>query len=223
MDSATAVTLPTPLRLSDRMEENFSDLPNAGNPQQGSSPSAAGGVDHSLMTDGMERVMADETADAFSKGTVSPKSGGNRQRTKSDTKKKMSYAMAETMRQKGEKAKVVAAERKIRWDMYCGILIVYSVCLIPWRIGFEVEATGAILYFDYCVDICFAFDMILCFFTAYYEEEMLIVNLPQIRSTYLKTWFVPDLLSTVPIDKVAELILGTGENTEVVTQEVNCS
>ena len=37
------------------------------------------------------------------------------------------------------------------------------------------------------------------------------MDLNIIRNTYLKTWFVPDLLSTVPIDKVAEMFLGGGD------------
>jgi len=100
--------------------------------------------------------------------------------------------------------------RKIRWDMYCGVLIVYSVLIIPWRIGFDVDATGLIAIFDICVDCCFAVDMFMCFWTAYTEEERLVTDLPTIRWNYVKTWFVPDLLSTVPIDKVAGILLGGG-------------
>ncbi|GMH49804.1 hypothetical protein TrRE_jg7485 [Triparma retinervis] len=184
----------------------------------------------------MERALADETAGAFNNmiNPKSPTNEGNRPRANSNTKRPMSYAMADQIRQKGEKAKEKVAERgqtyihpknktKIRWDMYCGALIIYSVCVIPWRIGFEVEAEGLILYFDYCVDICFAFDMLFCFFTAYYDEEMLIVDLPNIRSTYLKTWFMPDLLSTVPVDKVAEIIIGGPDGGTLATAAVNCT
>ena len=89
---------------------------------------------------------------------------------------------ADQLRMNASKAKIKAADaghkiihpkdpRKIRWDLFCGILIVYSVMIIPWRIGFEVEATGLILIFDYMVDICFAFDMTFCFFTGIYDEE----------------------------------------------------
>ena len=223
--------MPTPTRLAEKLdEEEFDTLPAE---TDGSMNSPA------MPRAGMERAIMDETANAFSNHGNSDnnttKSG--RERANSETKKRLSYAVADRIRHKGEGAKVAAAERKktyihpknktkIRWDMYCGILIVYSVCVIPWRIGFEVEAEGLILYFDYCVDICFAFDMLFCFFTAYYDEEMLIVSLPKIRSTYLKTWFMPDLLSTVPVDKVAELILGAGDNSSganVVAAAVNCS
>jgi hypothetical protein len=96
----------------------------------------------------MERALADETAGAFNNmiNPKSPTNEGNRPRANSNTKRPMSYAMADQIRQKGEKAKEKVAERgqtyihpknktKIRWDMYCGALIIYSVCVIPWRIG----------------------------------------------------------------------------------------
>ncbi|GMI22635.1 hypothetical protein TeGR_g8994, partial [Tetraparma gracilis] len=99
---------------------------------------------------------------------------------------------------------------KIRWDMFCGVLIVYSVIVIPWRIGFDVDSEGPFEVFDVGVDLMFALDMCLCFATGIYVEERLVTELPAIRNQYLSTWFLPDLLSTVPIDKVAGAFLGGG-------------
>jgi hypothetical protein len=94
--------------------------------------------------------------------------------------------------------------------MFCGVLIVYSVIVIPWRIGFDVDSEGPFEVFDVGVDLMFALDMCLCFATGIYVEERLVTDLPAIRNQYLSTWFLPDLLSTVPIDKVAGAFLGGG-------------
>ncbi|GMH86668.1 hypothetical protein TrVE_jg10705 [Triparma verrucosa] len=156
-------------------------------------------------------------------------------RERSASYKRLSYVHADALRVSAHNARKKVDEdknkyihpkdpKKVRWDIYCGVLIVYSVMIIPWRIGFEVEAEGLILYFDYMVDICFAFDMLFCCFTAIYEEDRLITDLSVVRITYLKSWFGPDLLSTVPIDKVVELILGGGSEVTVdeMTQGVSC-
>ena len=164
-------------------------------------------------------MMAHAAVDAFQENLSDSSLSLN---AEGGTYKKISYANADTLRVRAARAQQNVAGRsgyihpknpsKIRWDMYCGLLIIYSVTIIPWRIGFEVEAEGFILGFDYCVDICFAFDMLFCFFTGIYEEERLVTDLSIIRTNYLKTWFMPDLLSTVPVDKVVELILNAEES-----------
>lgn len=118
-------------------------------------------------------------------------------RERSASYKRLSYVHADLLRHSANTAKKKVEEdknkyihpkdpKKIRWDIYCGVLIVYSVMIIPWRIGFEVEAEGLILYFDYMVDICFAFDMLMCCFTAIYEEDRLITDLGVVRVSYVK-------------------------------------
>jgi hypothetical protein len=39
---------------------------------------------------------------------------------------------------------------KQRWDMFLAIVIVYSVFMLPLRLGFDFEATGAFFYLVYC-------------------------------------------------------------------------
>lgn len=61
--------------------------------------------------------------------------------------------------------------RKIAWDIYMAVLILYSVCIVPYRLGFDEDAKGAMKYFDYTVDICFGLDMIASFMTGYWIME----------------------------------------------------
>lgn len=65
--------------------------------------------------------------------------------------------------------------RKLYWDLFVGVMIVYSMVLIPWRIAFKQDAGGAMLSFDYFVDGVFGADILLCFNTAYYEEVLYVL------------------------------------------------
>ncbi len=60
--------------------------------------------------------------------------------------------------------------RKMYWDLLVGTLIVYSMVVIPWRISFRQDASGAMLVFDYIVDGVFGIDIVISFNAAYFEE-----------------------------------------------------
>ncbi len=102
------------------------------------------------------------------------------------------------------------SRRKIKWDVFVSILIVYSVLIIPYRIGFDVEARGFAYGFDWFVDGMFFLDMVLSFRTAYYSGDELIVNNSMIVRTYLRSWFAIDLVSTLPIDLMLGPLLMSG-------------
>ena len=90
---------------------------------------------------------------------------------------------------------------KVTWDMWVGVLIVYSVLIIPFRIAYNVKNTGTWwMWLDYTIDFFFFVDMALCFFTAFYnDDDKLVSNHYQIAKHYAQTWLVPDFLSTLPI------------------------
>lgn len=90
---------------------------------------------------------------------------------------------------------------KIAWDIWMSLIILYSVIIVPYRIGFEEDATGFFLVFDYIVDAVFGIDIIISFFTAYYDSYgHLITDRKHICIHYLKGWFFIDFVSTVPFD-----------------------
>lgn len=107
---------------------------------------------------------------------------------------------------------------KFRWDLFIGALIMYSVVAIPFRIGFDREASHGELLFDILVDVCFCIDMIVNFITAYRDADgQLVMNPAQIRRHYLKTWFCVDFFSTFPIDRFVEALMqdsGTSTSTQ---------
>jgi CRP-like cAMP-binding protein len=99
-------------------------------------------------------------------------------------------------------------ELKIAWDFFVGMLILYSVLIIPVRLGFEIRDTKASSAIDAFVDLMFGLDMISTFFTAYEDDGKLTRNLKSISSNYLRTWFFPDLLSTLPFDSILPIVVG---------------
>lgn len=56
------------------------------------------------------------------------------------------------------------------------------------------------IVFDYIFDTIFFIDIILSFFAAYVDNEDIVVkNRKKIVINYLKTWFIIDLVSVLPI------------------------
>lgn len=105
---------------------------------------------------------------------------------------------------------------KLKWDLLVGLFIIYSVIIIPYRIGFGVDTTELpAIIFDIFVDICFLLDMVLMFRTAFTDAVGVVDTCPaHIRSRYLRGWFWIDLFSTFPFDRVVEAFLSSGDSSK---------
>jgi hypothetical protein len=102
--------------------------------------------------------------------------------------------------------------RKVRWDLWLAFLIIYSIITVPFRIGFNAEATGIWLAIDIMVDIFFFLDMIVSFRTSFCNTAGDYTWDPKIiAKNYLRGWFTIDFVSTFPIDQVAGAVIGGGE------------
>jgi CRP-like cAMP-binding protein len=99
------------------------------------------------------------------------------------------------------------SSNKVLWDFFVGILIMYSVTVIPFRIGFFVRKGYAATVFDIIVDICFGIDMVATFFTAFEDDGKLNIKREDIAKNYLMSWFLPDFVSTIPFDSIVPLIV----------------
>eukprot|EP00644_Phytophthora_capsici_P013625 jgi/Phyca11/117293/e_gw1.33.181.1 len=95
---------------------------------------------------------------------------------------------------------------KVRWDLWIGFIIAYSVILIPYRIGFGIELSNWEQVMNYCFDSSFGVDVILNFFTGYYDEDVLVYEMRRIRHRYLRSWFLFDVASTVPLDQFLQVV-----------------
>lgn len=80
----------------------------------------------------------------------------------------------------------------------------YSIVIIPYRIGFDVSPTKSESDFELFITIIFGFDILLSFNTAYLHpiKEKLIFNRKQIAINYFKFWFWIDLFATLPFDTI---------------------
>jgi len=107
--------------------------------------------------------------------------------------------------------------QKIYWDIFVGCLIMFSIIIIPIRIGLHIEVKGVEVHIDTIVDLTFGVDMLLSMRTAYTDRTGILETNPKnVLKNYLKTWFIVDFFSTIPIDKIVEAIIGTSGEVRVV-------
>jgi len=91
---------------------------------------------------------------------------------------------------------------KLRWDLFIGIVTLYSGLVIPVRIGFAIEDAGFNI-FDGVVDCCFLLDIIFTFRTIDEAAPGLYFADPWVIALrYFATWFIIDLVSAVPLDSL---------------------
>ncbi|GHP01449.1 hyperpolarization activated cyclic nucleotide-gated potassium channel 3 [Pycnococcus provasolii] len=101
---------------------------------------------------------------------------------------------------------------RVTWDFIAVILILYTVFSLPFNLGFywsDEDAQREIKWtfwtiLDLFIDIYFMTDVVLNFNTGYIieKDEITVYERDQITMHYLRTWFVLDFLSSIPIDFV---------------------
>lgn len=91
------------------------------------------------------------------------------------------------------------------WDIWIVFLLVYTALIVPYKVCFEDTTSDSQFVFDLLVDASFLIDITLTFFTAYEERGVLIVNRTQIAKNYLKSWFVIDVVTTIPFQLLEKL------------------
>ena len=85
------------------------------------------------------------------------------------------------------------------WDSLIAIVILYSSICTPYKLAFEDSNTNKEDVVDIIVDILLGIDLVLNFFSAYYDsEENLVKSRKKIIIKYLKGWFVIDFISIFP-------------------------
>ena len=87
---------------------------------------------------------------------------------------------------------------------YYNRLLIYSAIVLPYKLAFVDEDSTDQKAFDTSTDCIFFIDMVLSFFSAYYDsDENLVKNLKKIAINYLKSWFIVDIGSCVPLSFVS--------------------
>ena len=100
--------------------------------------------------------------------------------------------------------------RKVSWDLFVGVFIVYSVLSVPFFLGFQVSPSGGWRFLDRITDALFWMDMILSFCTMYEDEtKQIVTDEKTVAKRYLKGWFAIDFLSTFPFEDALSGVMGT--------------
>ena len=96
------------------------------------------------------------------------------------------------------------------WDLFIITLVMYSAIAIPYYSAFSTTEAGWQIGIDYTFDLLFVIDIVLNFFTAYYDKfGRLVANRQSIKHNYLRSWFVIDVLASFPFELAA---LAVGDN-----------
>ena len=83
------------------------------------------------------------------------------------------------------------------------LIIIFLSLTVPYRIPFEDIDPFSWLIIDILIDSLFELDLILNFITATENENgELITDRKQIAVSYLKGWFIIDLVSSIPINLI---------------------
>lgn len=112
---------------------------------------------------------------------------------------------------------VGARFRRFYWDLIMLIMMMGNLIIIPVGITFFSEQTTTTwLVFNVASDTIFLVDLVMNFRTGIVNEESseIILDPKVIKMNYLKSWFVVDFLSSIPVDYIF-LIVEKGFDSEV--------
>ena len=76
------------------------------------------------------------------------------------------------------------------------LALIFTMIYVPIRIAFFDKVSLTFFILEYIVDLIFISDIIFNFFTAYYDQDhILITNKKLIAKAYFKGWFIIDVLA----------------------------
>lgn len=102
--------------------------------------------------------------------------------------------------------------QRLSWDIFMAVLLVYIAITAPYTYAFGPKQ-NSVCYssisrwttkMDLLIDMCFLIDIVLNFFTSYPDKRgNEILDPSRIATNYLKTWFIVDAISTIPLDCIS--------------------
>jgi hypothetical protein len=83
--------------------------------------------------------------------------------------------------------------------------LLFTAIVTPYRVSFYDSDSSSWRIVDTLIDAIFAVDICLTFFTAYFDDEdNLITNRRQLTLSYLRSWFLIDILAIMPVSLVLD-------------------
>lgn len=90
---------------------------------------------------------------------------------------------------------------KRSFDVLIALIIIYSSIVLPYKIAFVDNDIPSDVVVDNIFNAIMVIDIILNFFTAYVDnDDNIIKNRRKVIVTYLKSWFIIDFVSVIPIN-----------------------
>lgn len=88
------------------------------------------------------------------------------------------------------------------WNVVLSFLLLYTATVMPYKIAFiEVTPDSPWFIVDLIIDILFFTDFLVNCFSAYYDEEgIIVINRKKILCNYFRTWMIPDLIACIPFN-----------------------
>uniref|UniRef100_A0A0G4EYH9 Cyclic nucleotide-binding domain-containing protein n=1 Tax=Chromera velia CCMP2878 TaxID=1169474 RepID=A0A0G4EYH9_9ALVE len=84
------------------------------------------------------------------------------------------------------------------WEFFTLTLILYQAVMVPFYLCFDFQPSGGLAIWEVIIDIIFIIDIIVSFFTSYYEGANQVTDLKRIAIHYLMGWFLMDLVASFP-------------------------
>ena len=92
---------------------------------------------------------------------------------------------------------------KKKWDLFMTLCLLFTSIMTPYRLAFYDADNNTWLCIDSGIDTAFAVDMVLNFFIAYYDDtDDIVDSRKKIACTYLRKWFLIDIVSIFPISQI---------------------
>ncbi|KAG7254062.1 hypothetical protein CRUP_011213, partial [Coryphaenoides rupestris] len=90
------------------------------------------------------------------------------------------------------------------WDLVMLLLMMSNLVILPWGITFfEDQNTTPWITFNVISDTLFLMDLIFNFRTGIpVEDSHIILDPKEIRAQYLRSWFMVDFVSSIPVDYI---------------------
>ena len=100
---------------------------------------------------------------------------------------------------------------RILWDMTMLLVLSLNIVFLPVAISFFREFINpGWLSFTCFSDVFFITDIVLNFWTGVItEDNIVLLNLKTIRRSYVKRWLAFDILSVIPLDYMAIIVIET--------------
>jgi hyperpolarization activated cyclic nucleotide-gated potassium channel 2 len=90
----------------------------------------------------------------------------------------------------------------VQWDLLIALLLITTIFTMPLSMAFQYFQT-TLFPLDFMADILFVLDVFKHFNTGYIDEfDFSIMDSGRVRRHYMSTWFMPDLLSSIPVEVI---------------------